>query len=79
MYTGEPASWRTVIHSHDLVVADQQHARARLDAAVRERSAADAELRAAIKAAHDAGVTQTELAELTGLHRHTIRAWLRDA
>lgn len=55
-------------------------ARARLDAALRERDLAqesleDAEgaLRRAIREAASEGVSQAELAELTGYHRNTIR------
>ncbi|WP_125911574.1 MULTISPECIES: hypothetical protein [Pseudonocardia] len=55
-------------------------ARARLDAAVRERDrarteldAADAVLRNAIREAAATGVSQVELAELTGFHRNTVR------
>jgi hypothetical protein len=55
-------------------------ARQRLNAAVAERDAtraaaevADADLRHAIKDAVTAGVTITEVAELTGYHRNSIR------
>ena len=54
--------------------------RARLDAALREREAArraadaaDAEFRAAMRDALAAGVTVTEVAELTGYHRNSVR------
>lgn len=55
----------------------RSEALARLDAAMREKDRADTELREAIRAAHEAGVSQVDLAALTGLHRHTIRAYLR--
>lgn len=54
--------------------------RARLDAALREREAArraaeaaDAEFVAAMRDALAAGVTVTEVAELTGYHRNSVR------
>ena len=54
--------------------------RARLDAALRERDAArkaadaaEAEFRDAMRQALDAGVTVTEVAELTGYHRNSVR------
>ncbi|GAA1398906.1 hypothetical protein GCM10009613_53750 [Pseudonocardia kongjuensis] len=59
---------------------DTGPARTRLDAAVRERErakddldAAEAVLRSAIRDAAAAGVSQVELAELTGYHRNTVR------
>ncbi len=62
-------------------MADDQReaARARLNAAVRERDRArsdldraDAALRQAVRDADVAGVSLVELAELTGWHRNTI-------
>ncbi len=54
--------------------------RARLDAALREREAArkaadaaEAEFREAMRQALAAGVTVTEVAELTGYHRNSVR------
>lgn len=54
--------------------------RARLDAALREREAArraadaaEAEFVAAMREALAAGVTVTEVAELTGYHRNSVR------
>jgi hypothetical protein len=59
---------------------DTAAARARLDAAVRERDRireslddADLTMRRAIRNAAAAGVSQVELAELTGHHRNTVR------
>ncbi|ALE74351.1 hypothetical protein AD006_25075 [Pseudonocardia sp. EC080610-09] len=59
---------------------DTAAARARLDAAVRERDQirkslddADLTMRRAIRDAAAAGVSQVELAELTGHHRNTVR------
>lgn len=68
------------VHLHCYVVTTDRtrKARARLDAAIRERDAADREVRAAVREAHDAGLTQVDIAELTGLHRNTVRAYLRD-
>lgn len=54
--------------------------RARLDAALREREAArraadaaDAEFVEAMRQALAAGITVTEVAELTGYHRNSVR------
>ena len=54
--------------------------RARLDAALREREAArkaadaaETEFREAMRDALAAGVTVTEVAELTGYHRNSVR------
>jgi hypothetical protein len=59
---------------------DQRDARARLDAALREReavrrtaAAVDAQLRDAMRDALAAGVTVAEVAELTGYHRNSVR------
>ena len=59
---------------------DQGAARQRLNAAVAERDAtraaaetADTHLRRAIRDAVEAGVTITEVAELTGYHRNSVR------
>ncbi|MEJ2870897.1 hypothetical protein WCD74_24255 [Actinomycetospora sp. OC33-EN08] len=59
---------------------DPREVRARLDAALREREAArkaadaaEAEFREAMREALAAGVTVTEVAELTGYHRNSVR------
>ncbi|WP_245561488.1 hypothetical protein [Actinomycetospora chiangmaiensis] len=59
---------------------DPREVRARLDAALREREAArkaadaaEAEFREAMRQALAAGVTVTEVAELTGYHRNSVR------
>ncbi|MEV1295976.1 hypothetical protein [Pseudonocardia sp. NPDC049635] len=64
---------------------DSRTARARLDAAVRERDraradldSADRALRDAIRIAAAAGVSQVELAELSGFHRNTVRRIVAD-
>ncbi|WP_285596583.1 hypothetical protein [Actinomycetospora sp. NBRC 106378] len=59
---------------------DPREVRARLDAALREREAArraadaaEAEFVEAMRQALAAGVTVTEVAELTGYHRNSVR------
>jgi DNA-binding phage protein len=61
-------------------VVDPREVRARLDAALREREAArraadaaEAEFVEAMRQALAAGVTVTEVAELTGYHRNSVR------
>lgn len=60
---------------------DNRTARARLDAAVRERDAlrtslgsAEGALRGAMRDAYAQGLTLAEIGELTGYHRNTVRA-----
>ena len=59
---------------------DQREARARLDAVLRQReavrqavAAVNAQLREAMRDARAAGVTVSEVAELTGYHRNSVR------
>lgn len=48
------------------------------DEARKEHDRTDAQLRQAIRDAEAVGVTQVEIAELTGYHRNTIRTIIND-
>lgn len=65
---------------------EQREARARLDAALREReavreslAAVEAQLAAAMRDALASGVTVAEVAELSGYHRNSVRRIVGEA
>lgn len=50
----------------------------RLQDAATERANADAEMRAAVRAARDAGGSVRVIAEVAGLSSRTVLSWLKD-